>query len=132
MHARMRFVLLFGLLMCAGCGKTKSTDELIADLKSGTERDRIIAVRLLPQRTADAAKIVPVMIECLNDKQGDVRLSAAIGLGSFGEEARLAIPDLEAMESDRDARVRRAAGATLSRIDPTLTPKTDASKPRGK
>ena len=132
MHARMRFVLLFGLLMCAGCGKTKSTDELIADLKSGTERDRIIAVRLLPQRTADAPKIVPVMIECLNDKQGDVRLSAAIGLGSFGEEARLAIPDLEAMESDRDARVRRAAGATLSRIDPTLTPKTDASKPRGK
>jgi HEAT repeat protein len=132
MHTRIRFVLLFGLLISAGCGKTKSTDELIADLKSGTERDRIIAVRLLPQRTADAPKIVPVMIECLKDKQGDVRLSAAIGLGSFGEEARLAIPDLQAAENDRDARVRRAAGVALSRIDPKLPPKTDPFKRRSK
>ena len=121
-----------GLLICAGCGKTKSTDELIADLKSGQERDRIIAVRLLPQQKVDAAKIVPAMIECLKDKQGDVRLSAAIGLGSFGEEARLAIPELQAAENDRDARVRRAAGVALSRIDPTLAPKTDPSKRRGK
>ena len=128
MHARTRFVLFFGLLTCAGCGKTKSTDELIADLKSGTERDRIIAVRLLPQRTADAAKIVPVMIECLKDKQDDVRLSAAIGLGSFGGEARLAVPELQAAENDRDARVRRAAGVALSRIDPKLAPRIDSFK----
>ena len=121
-----------GLLICAGCGKTKSTDELIADLKSGQERDRIIAVRLLPQQKVDAAKIVPAMIECLKDKQGDVRLSAAIGLGSFGEEARLAIPELQAAENDRDARVRRAAGVALSRIDPKLAPKTDPIKRRGK
>jgi HEAT repeat protein len=132
MHARIRFVLLFGLMMSAGCGKTKSTDELIADLKSGQERDRIIAIRLLPQRTGDAAKIVPVMIECLKDKQGDVRLSAAIGLGSFGEEAKGAIPELQATENDRDARVRRAAGVALSRIDPKLAPKTDPFKPREK
>ncbi len=131
-HTRIRFILLFGLLICAGCAKTKSTDELIADLKSGTERDRIIAVRLLPQRTVDAAKIVPVMIDCLKDKQGDVRLSAAIGLGSFGEEARLAIPDLQAAENDRDVRVRRAAGVALSRIDPKLPPKTDPFKRRSK
>jgi len=128
MHARTRFVLLFGLLMCAGCGKTKSTDELITDLKSGTERDRVIAVRLLPQRTGDAAKIVPAMIECLKDKQDDVRLSAAIGLGLFGEEAKLAVPELQAAENDRDARVRRAAGVALSRIDPKLAPKIDQFK----
>jgi HEAT repeat protein len=132
MHVRTRFVLLVGLLICAGCGKTKSTDELIADLKSGQERDRIVAVRLLPQQKVDAAKIVPAMIECLKDKQGDVRLSAAIGLGSFGEEARLAIPVLQAAENDRDARVRRAAGVALSRIDPKLAPKTDPSKRSGK
>ncbi len=132
MHVRTRFVLLVGLLMCAGCGKTKSTDELIADLKSDQERNRIIAVRLLPQRKADAAKIVPAMIECLKDTQGDVRLSAAIGLGSFGGEARLAIPELQAAGSDRDARVRRAAGIALSRIDPMLAPKTDPPKQPGK
>ena len=132
MHVRTRFVLWLGLLMCAGCGKAKSTDELIADLKSGQERDRIIAVRLLPQQKVDAAKIVPVMTECLKDKQGDVRLSAAIGLGSVGEEAKLAIPELQAAENDRDARVRRAAGVALSRIDPKLVPKTDQSKLRRK
>ncbi|HEV3136853.1 MAG TPA: HEAT repeat domain-containing protein [Pirellulales bacterium] len=132
MHLRTRFVLLVGLLICAGCGKTKSTDELIADLKSGQERDRIIAVRLLPRQKVDAAKIVPVMIDCLADKQGDVRLSAAIGLGSFGEEARLAIPELQAAENDRDARVRRAAGVALSRIDPKLAPKNDPVKGSGK
>jgi HEAT repeat protein len=132
MHVRTRFVLLLCLLMSGGCGKTKSTDELIADLKSGQERDRIIAVRLLPERKADAAKIVPAMIECLTDKEGDVRLSAAIGLGSFGEEARLAIPGLQAAGNDRDARVRRAAGIALSRIDPKLTPKPDPSKQHGK
>ena len=102
MYLRIFFVLLFGLMMCAGCGKTKSTDELIGDLKSSQERDRIIAVRLLPQRTVDSAKIVPAMIECLKEKA----------------------------ERDRDARVRRAAGIALSRIDPKLAPKSDQSKLR--
>jgi HEAT repeat protein len=128
MHVRTCFVLLLCLLVSGGCGKTKSTDELIVDLKSGPERDRIIAVRLLPERKADAEKIVPVMIECLKDKQGDVRLSAAIGLGTFGEEAKRAIPELQAAAKDRDARVRRAVGVALSRIDPEHAPKTDPSK----
>jgi len=128
MHVRTRLLLLLCLLVGGGCGKTKSTDELIADLKSRQVRDRIIAVRLLPPRKADAAKIVPVMIECLKDKQDDVRLSAAIGLGSFGGEARLAVPELQAAENDRDARVRRAAGVALSRIDPKLAPRIDSFK----
>jgi HEAT repeat protein len=132
MRVRTRFVLLLCLLMSGGCGKMKSTDELIGDLKSGQERDRIIAIRLLPQRKADVAQIVPVMIECLTDKQGDVRLSAAIGLGSFGQEATLAIPRLQAAERDGDARVRRAAGVALSRIDPKLATKTDSFERRGK
>ena len=136
MRSQTCFVLLLGLLMCVGCRKTKSTDELIADLKSGpqngSERDRIIAVRLLPGRKEDAAKIVPVMVECLKDKQVDVRLSAAIGLGDFGEEAKVAIPDLRAAEKDQDARVRRQAGVALTRIDPTLVPRPDAVKPRRK
>ena len=127
-----RFVLLFCLLMSGGCSKTKSTDELIADLKSSQVRDRIVAVRLLPERKADAAKIVPAIIESLRDKDGDVRQSAAIGLGLFGEDARPAAAGLQAAEKDRDARVRRAAGVALSRIDPTLTPQTDPTKQRGK
>ena len=76
----------------------------------------------MPQRKEDAAQIVPALIEALKDKDGDIRLSAAIGLGSFGEQAKDAIPALQAAQHDRDARVREAAGIALSRIDPVKFP----------
>ena len=117
MRVGISFFLVLGLLTCAGCSKTKSTDELIGDLTSAEEGDRIRAVRLLPQRKADAAKIVPALMKSLKDKEGDVRWSAAIGLGYFGEQAKDAIPALQAAQRDRDARVREAAGVALSRID---------------
>jgi HEAT repeat protein len=122
--------LLLCLLAGGGCGKEKSTDELIADLKSPQEGERIRAVRLLPQRKGDAARVVPALIEALKGKEGDVRWGAAIGLGSFGEQAKDAIPALQAAQRDRDARVREAAGVALSRIDPTRFPAPP--KPRGK
>src|SRR5437879_5908124 len=122
MRLRKRFVLLLGLLVCGGCGKQKSTNQLIADLKSSQERDRIIAVRLLPQREGEATQVVPALIGALKDKEGDVRWSAAIGLGYFGEQAKDAIPALQAAQRDRDARVREAAAVALSRIDPAQFP----------
>ena len=115
------------MLACAGCGK-KSTDQLIGDLKSSEERDQLIAVRLLPDRKADGAKIVPALIEALKSKGNDVRLSAAIGLGNFGDQARDAIPALQTAQHDRDARVREAAGIALSRIDPEKFPVPPAKK----
>jgi HEAT repeat protein len=131
MRVQTCFVLLLCLLACGGCGE-KSTDQLLEDLKSPQERERIIAVRVLPQRKEDAAQIVPALIKALKDKHGDVRWSAAIGLGYFGEQAKDAIPALQAAQRDRDARVREAAGVALSRIDPNLAPKTAPPKPRGK
>jgi HEAT repeat protein len=128
MHVRTRFVLLLCLLVC-GCGKKKSTDELIGDLKSSQEKDRIIAVRTLPQRKGDAAQVVPALIEALKDKQSDIRRGAAIGLGSFGEQAKDAIPALQAAQRDRDARVREAAGKALSRIDPQQFPESSQTRP---
>src|SRR6516162_5985669 len=130
MRVRIRFLLLLGLLAAAGCGHKKTTDELIDDLKSPQERDRIIAVRLLPQRKGDAAKVVPALIEALKDKEGDVRWGAAIGLGYFGEQARDAIPALQEAQHDRDARVREAAGVALSRIDPARFPTPSKKKTR--
>jgi HEAT repeat protein len=124
MRKRTAFILSgLGLLVCSlawvGCSqKEKSTLELIADLKSPQEKDRIIAVRLLPQRKGDAAQTVPALIEALKDRGADIRWSAAIGLGELGESAKEAIPALQAAQSDRDARVREAAGVALSRIDP--------------
>jgi HEAT repeat protein len=123
MRVRTHFLPFLCVLACAGCGKAKSTDELIADLKSTEERDRLIAVRALPQKKDDGPKVVPALIEALKDKDGDIRVSAALGLGSFGEQARDAIPALEAAQKNgRDARVREAAGKALSRIDPARFP----------
>ena len=127
MHVRIRFVLLLCLLACGGCGKNKSTDELIADLKSSQERDRIIAVRLLPQRKGNAAQIVPALIDALKDKDGDVRRSAALGLGSFGEQAKDAIPALQAaqrgyvLESGRIA-LADSSAALLAITMPNVVP----------
>jgi HEAT repeat protein len=114
---------LIGGLICSGCKSQKSTDELIADLKSSQEKDRIIAVRLLPQRTADADRVIPALIETLKQSDGDVRWSAAIGLGTFGDRAKAAIPALQAALHDKDARVREAAGKAIARIDPSQAPK---------
>src|SRR5262245_28940592 len=77
--------LVILLLACGGCG-AKSTEQLIQDLKSPQERDRLIAVRLLAQQKGDAAQVVPALIEALKDRETDIRLSAAIGLGYFGEQ----------------------------------------------
>ena len=122
MQVRTCIILLVCLLACGGCGKSKSTEELIGDLKSAQEGDRIRAARLLPQHKGDAAKVVPALTESLKDKQGDVRWSAAIGLGYYGAQARDAIPALQAAQGDRDARVREAARVALTRIDPTRFP----------
>ena len=127
MRVRISFVLLVCLLACGGCGKQKSTAELIADLQSSQERERVIAVRLLPQREGEAAQVVPALIEALKDKAVDIRWSAAIGLGYFGDQAEDAIPALQAAQHDRDARVREAAGVALSRIAPQRFPAS--SKP---
>jgi HEAT repeat protein len=132
MRVRAPVVLLLLFLAFGGCGKKKSTDELIQDLKSNQEGDRIKAVRLLSDRKGDAAKVIPALIEALKDKEGDVRKSAAIGLGYFGEQAKDAIPALQAALNDRDARVREAAGVALSRIDPARFPEPAKSRPQRK
>ena len=130
MGVRTRWVWLLCLLAC-GCGKQKSTDELLQDLKSDNDRDRTIAVRTLPRRKGDAAKVVPGLIEALKSNDSGLRLGAAIGLGGYGEQARDAIPALqEAARRDRDRRVREAAGIALSRIDPSKFQAPEPGKPR--
>ena len=115
-------------LACAGCSRQKATDELIADVKAPAERERLIAVRLLAQRQGDAPQVIPALIDALKDQAADIRQSAAIGLGYFGEPARDAVPALQAVQRDPDARVREAAAVALSRIDPARFP----PRPKGR
>ncbi len=124
MRVRLVPVLCLCLLACCGCGKRpKTTAELLDDLKGTNERDRIIAARLLPERKADAAQVIPALAAALEDKVDDVRISAAIGLGSFGEQANEAVPALKAALHDRDFRLREAAAHALAKIDPSAAPK---------
>jgi len=121
MRVQTGLVLLLCLLACGGCSGGRSTDELIADLKSGKQKEGLFAARTLPQ--GDAEKVVPALIEALRHRGNDIRRSAAIKLGGFGEQAKDAIPALQkAEEHDGDARVREAAGIALSRIDPERFP----------
>ena len=123
MRVQTGLVLLLCLLACGGCNNGKSSDELIADLKSGTEIEGVKAARTLPRGKGDAAKVVPALIEGLTHKGNDVRRSSALKLGEFHELAKDAIPALQkAEEDDGDARVREAAGIALSRIDPERFP----------
>jgi HEAT repeat protein len=123
MRVQTGLVLLLCLLACVGCSNQKSTDQLIADLKSGTEIEGVTAARTLPRAKGDAAKVVPALIEALAHRSSDVRRSSALKLGEFHELAKDAIPALQkATEVDGDARVREAAGIALSRIDPERFP----------
>ncbi len=117
MHMRMCALILMGSLAFAGCSKGPSTDELIEDLSSPDDADRIKATRWLQHRQGDAAKVVPALIEKLKDVDVDVRWSAAIGLGYFGAEAEQALPALEEAKHDHDARVREGARVAISRIE---------------
>ena len=115
---RIHFCVMVFLisLAVAGCGKGKPTDDLIQDLNSAGDASRLKAVRLLQDRKGEATKVVPALIKSLKDVEVDVRLSAAIGLGYFGTEAKSAIPALEELQRDSDARVRNAAKVAISRI----------------
>jgi len=70
-------------------------------LKAPDPLTRLKAVRTLPERKADAAQVVPALIEALKDEDAEVRRGAAFGLGSFGEQARDATPALRAALRDR-------------------------------
>lgn len=128
MRTTMRYLTLICLLAAVGCSSKKSTTQLIADLKSADEKDRLVAVRLLADRKGEADQVVPALTEALRDKESDIRLSAAIGLGYFGEKAKDAIPALQATQKDHDPRVREAASVAISRISPELASKSGKSK----
>jgi HEAT repeat protein len=121
----LRWVVLMLALLAAGCGKD-STTKLIENLKSSDTLTRLKAVRTLPQRQAEAAQVVPALIEALDDEDDDIRRGAALGLGTFGEKAREAIPTLETKLNDEDPGVRKAARTALWYIDPQNFP--DPSK----
>lgn len=116
LRLRATFVIAVLAVAFLGCNRGKSTNDLLSDLSSSNEMDRLKAVRLLQQRQADATNVVPKLIDALKDSSKDVRWSAAIGLGYFGKQAESAIPALEEAQKDKDARIREASRVAISKI----------------
>ena len=108
--------IVVGLLLLSGCQKKQSTNDLLIGLKSSSDADRIKSVRQLQHRRGDAATVIPALIESLKDHHADIRWSAVIGLGYFGEQAQSALPDLERIRKDPDGRVRNAVQVAIARI----------------
>jgi HEAT repeat protein len=76
-------------------------------------------IYLIQKRTdKEVASLVPALIEALkNDKEAQVRSSAAEALRSIGKQAASAVPALaEALQKDKDAEVRSSAGSALDSI----------------
>ena len=115
---RFAAIVLIGLT--GGCGR--STDDWMRQLKDPEVVKRREAIRELAS-TADAARVVPALIEALGDENHYVRRDAAIALGKYGHESRDAVPALLAARKDKERSVRKAAEDALKRIDPAAAAK---------
>ena len=62
------------------------------------------------------AEIVPALMKAIEDPSPDVRKKAVTMLGWYGGSARAAIPALENVMNDADARLRDEARVAISRI----------------
>lgn len=99
-----------------GCGRSASTNELIAQARSNDSADRVKAVRALGNRVREADKVVPVLVERLQDEDAFVRRDAANALGQIGSAARSAESALVAATHDRNAHVRQAATDAVQKV----------------
>jgi HEAT repeat protein len=115
-------LLVLGMLI-AGCGKQKSTEELVVQARGPDESGRLQAVRALSAAPKKASQVVPTLAEALKDPNHYVRRDAARALRAFGPEAKEAVPQLLNAARDRESTVRRAAVNALKEIDPDIAAK---------
>lgn len=106
----LQLVFLVISLLCAGCNKSKSIDELVSDLKSSDPRARMTATKALA--TAGAPAVTP-LIDVLKDNDPIVRKGAAWSLKIIGSAS--VDPLISALTSD-DANTRENAALTLGEI----------------
>ncbi len=113
-----RLAVLLPLVLFVAAGCQKSTTNIIQETKSADSGTRLKAVRTLGQRRDDRSRVIPALIDALEDEDDEVRKGAAYSLGTFGEDARDAVPALRAMSKDSNDEVRKAAGVALKFIEP--------------
>lgn len=114
--------LMMLVVLLAGCGKQKSTEELVSQAQAADESARLQAVRALSAGPKQPM-VVPALTEALKDQNHYVRRDAARALRTYGADAKEAVPALLAAARDRESSVRRAAVNALQEIDPETAAK---------
>lgn len=92
--------------------------ELIDAATTGSETQRVRAIRQLGAENKQAAEVVPVLTQLLADKSAVIRARAAHALGQIGAAAKPAAEPLAAMLKDSDPVARRQAVQALVAIRP--------------
>ncbi len=73
---------------------------------------------------ADPAVAIPLLMSCLIREDGNGRPEAVEALGEYGPAAKVALPQLEQLLSDRSSKsIMRAVPEALKRIDPETAAK---------
>ena len=107
----------------AGCGRARTADDWLRQLKDPDVVQRRQAARELGALPAEAARAVPALAEALRDESWYVRHDAAAALGKLGPAARDAAPALAGALKDKEKSVRTAAAVALKKIDPQAAAK---------
>ncbi len=93
---------------------------LIQCLKHADEGLSLTAVRALATLTTLPDLAVPLLTDCLQDSRQYVPREAAVALADFGEKARVAVPALLSLLTNRYSGTRQAAADALLKIAPEL------------
>jgi hypothetical protein len=95
-----------------------SVNELMLQLRSGSPSVKIATLWEIADKNAAAAEALPLVEECLDSSNSDLRAVAAETLGSLGDAASPAVRRLAECLEDRHENVRASAAAALGRLCP--------------
>lgn len=89
---------------------------LLTDPDNDVRRTAIVAFRLIQPNVKPPEAFIRAVAVDLKDSDANYRLLAARTLGRIGTPAAIVLPELEALRSDPDLDVRRAAAEAAARV----------------
>ena len=91
-----------------------ATDALIVLVKSPEPEIRMIAAfAMVSAEDKQRQRCLSALMQTLDDKDKNVRTAAALAIGAYGQDAKVAVPSLVKLVQDVDSNTARAAGVAL-------------------
>jgi HEAT repeat protein len=115
--------LLWGALVCTGCGVTytidgKTIDQWSAQLTSDREDDRRLAVEKLEKFGEKDTRAVKYLIQAAQHSSNNTAMQALRALGRLGTQARSALPQLNEISAGHaEAYIRSEAKLAIDAIE---------------